>query len=121
MPESLGDQYDPLAEHLDDPYSFYARAQREMPVFFSSKLGIWVVTRLADMKKVLRDWRTFSSANTLRPLQPLSMDVLPILFGGYPLVPVFLVMATAAVCRRVRARPAGSGQALPHPAGRCPS
>jgi len=92
MPESLGDQYDPLAEHLDDPYPFYARAQREMPVFFSSKLGIWVVTRLADMKKVLRDWRTFSSANTLRPLQPLSMDVLPILFGGYPLVPVFLVM-----------------------------
>jgi len=92
MPESLGDQYDPLAEHLDDPYPFYARAQREMPVFFSSKLGIWVVTRLADMKKVLRDWRTFSSVNTLRPLQPLSMDVLPILFGGYPLVPVFLVM-----------------------------
>jgi cytochrome P450 len=92
MSESLGDEYDPLGRHLDDPYQFYTRAQREMPVFFSSRLGMWVVTRLADVKKVLRDGRTFSSVNGLRPLEPLSMEVLPIIFSGYPLVPVFLVM-----------------------------
>jgi cytochrome P450 len=92
MPEPLGDQYDPLDKHLDDPFPFYSQAQREMPVFYSSKLGLWMVTRLADVKEVLRDGQTFSSANALRPLKPLSMDVLPILFGGYPLVPVFLVM-----------------------------
>jgi cytochrome P450 len=109
MSESLGDQYDPLDKHLDDPYPFYTRAQREMPVFFSSKLGIWVVTRLADVKKVLRDGQTFSSANALRPLKPLSMDVLPILFGGYPLVPVFLVMDGEQHMRRRQPFAAGFG------------
>jgi cytochrome P450 len=92
MSESLGDQYDPFGRHLDDPYPFYLRAQREMPIFFSSKLDVWVVTRLADVKKVLRDELTFSSVNTLRPLAPFSSQVFPILFGGYPLVPVFVVM-----------------------------
>ncbi|MGH3373867.1 MAG: cytochrome P450 [Actinoallomurus sp.] len=92
MSESLGDEYDPMGRHIDDPYDFYTRAQREDPVFFSSRLGVWVVTRMADVKKVMRDGRTFSSVNNLRPLEPLSMEVLPIIFSGYPLVPVFLVM-----------------------------
>lgn len=92
MAEALGAEYDPLGTHMDDPYDFYQRAQREEPVFFSSRLGVWVVTRMADVKKVMRDGRTFSSVNNLRPLEPLSMDVLPIMFSGYPLVPVFLVM-----------------------------
>jgi cytochrome P450 len=92
MPEYLGDEYDPLGKHIDDPYDIYTRSQREAPVFYSSKLGVWVVTRMADVKNVLRDGRTFSSVNNLRPLQPLSMEVVPILFSGYPLVPVFLVM-----------------------------
>jgi len=92
MTESLGDEYDPLGKHLDDPFPFYARAQREMPVFFSSKLGVWIVTRMEDVRRVLREERTFSSVNSLRPLEPLSMEVLPVLFSGYPLVPVFVVM-----------------------------
>jgi cytochrome P450 len=109
MPESLGERYDPLDEHLDDPFPFYSQAQREMPIFFSPKLGVWVVTRLADVKKVLRDGQTFSSANALRPLKPLSMDVLPILFGGYPLVPVFLVMDGEEHTRRRQPFAAGFG------------
>jgi len=109
MSESLGEQYDPLGGHFDDPFPFYARAHREMPVFFSEKLGIWMVTRLADVKKVLRDAKTFSSANALRPLKPLSMDVLPILFGGYPLVPVFLVMDGEEHMRRRQPFAAGFG------------
>lgn len=109
MSESLGDQYDPLDGHFDDPYPFYARAHREMPVFFSARLGIWMVTRHADVKRVLRDAKTFSSANALRPLKPLSMDVLPILFGGYPLVPVFLVMDGEGHMRRRQPFAAGFG------------
>jgi cytochrome P450 len=92
MHDILGDEYDPLGKHLADPYPFYARAQREKPIFYSSRLGAWVVTRLAEARKVLRDEETFSSINVLRPLAPLSPEVLPILFGGYPLVPVFVVM-----------------------------
>ncbi len=109
MPESLEDEYDPLGIHLDDPYSFYARAQREKPVFFSSKLGVWVVTRLTDVKKVLRDGQTFSSVNGLRPLEPISMEVLPILFSGYPLVPVFLVMDGEEHAQRRQPWAAGFG------------
>ena len=90
--EALGDQYDPLGQHLADPYPFYKHAQRETPIFYSSSLGLWVVTRLAEAKKVLRDGQTFSSVNVLRPLAPLSPQILPVLFGGYPPVPVFVVM-----------------------------
>ncbi len=83
-PETLGEQYDPLGVHLDDPYPFYARAQRQAPIFFSPKLNAWVVTRMRDVKKVLRDGKTFSSCNTLRPFTPLSPKVDELLAAGYP-------------------------------------
>jgi cytochrome P450 len=82
--ESLGDLYDPLGSHLGDPYPFYARARRAERVFFSPVLNAWVVTRLADVQKVLRDWGTYSSANALRPFSPLSPKVHAELAKGYP-------------------------------------
>src|SRR4051794_22930562 len=102
MPESLGDLYDPLGAHLDDPYPFYTRARRETPIFFSPALNAWVVTRMADVKKVLRDGETFSSANTLRPFSPLSPEVYPILAEGYPQTNSMITLDGAAH-RRQRA------------------
>jgi cytochrome P450 len=84
-PETLGEQYDPLGVHLDDPYPFYARAQRQTPIFFSPRANAWVVTRLRDVKKVLRDWQTYSSCNSLRPPVPLSPKVDEVLAGSSPL------------------------------------
>lgn len=86
------DQYDPLGDNLDDPDRFQQAAQHPVPVYFSPKLNAWIASRLADVKQVLRDGQTFSCANVLRPLTPLSSRVLPILFAGYPMVPVFRVM-----------------------------
>jgi cytochrome P450 len=83
-PETLGEQYDPLGVHLDDPYPFYAHARRQAPIFFSPKANAWVVTRLRDVKKVLRDAKTYSSCNSLRPPAPLSPKVDEILTSVYP-------------------------------------
>jgi len=89
-PGSIGELYDPLGVHLDDPYPFYALARREDPVFFSPKADAWVVTRLRDIKAVLRDGNTYSSCNSLRPLTPLSPKVQELLATGYPEVPNFV-------------------------------
>jgi cytochrome P450 len=86
IPESLGEQYDPLGVHMADPYPFYTHARRSAPIFFSPRLDAWVVTRMADVKKVLRDGKTFSSVNSLRPFAPLSPSVYEVLATGYPQV-----------------------------------
>lgn len=91
-PESLGELYDPLDVHLDDPWQFYTRAQRAAPIFFSPTLKAWVVTRLAEVKKVLRDGQTYCSSNVLRPLSPFSLRVVPVLARGYSLEPPLLVL-----------------------------
>ncbi|HEU5160885.1 MAG TPA: cytochrome P450 [Streptosporangiaceae bacterium] len=92
MSESLGDLYDPFGTHMDDPWPFYTRAQRETPIFFSPVLKAWVLTRLDDVRKVLRDGKTYSSANVLRPLAPFSPRVFPVLASGYPMVPPLLML-----------------------------
>jgi cytochrome P450 len=102
MPESLGDLYDPLGAHLDEPYPFYTRARREAPIFFSPVLNAWVVTRMADVRKVLRDGETFSSANVLRPFAPLNQGVPLILAQGYPLT-ASMITADGEEHRRQRA------------------
>ncbi|MBT2227878.1 cytochrome P450 [Nonomuraea sp. NEAU-A123] len=99
---SLGDLYDPLRAHHFDPYPFYARARREEPLFFSPVIGAWVVTKMADVRTVLRDGRTFSSANTLRPYTPFPPAVLEELAKGFPQREAFITMDGEAH-RRLRA------------------
>ncbi|MFD0855467.1 hypothetical protein ACFQ07_24710, partial [Actinomadura adrarensis] len=89
---ALGEEYDPLGVHLGDPWDFYARAQRAAPIFYSPKLKAWVVTRYADVKRVLRDGSTFSSENVLRPVAPFTLRAVPILAKGYPLEPPVLML-----------------------------
>ncbi|WP_162642187.1 cytochrome P450 [Streptosporangium sp. 'caverna'] len=89
---SLGDLYDPLRAHLSDPYPFYERARREEPLFFSPVVGAWVVTKMADARVILRDGRTFSSANTLRPYTPFPPAVLEELSKGFPLRETLITM-----------------------------
>ncbi|MGW0802428.1 cytochrome P450 [Nonomuraea sp. NPDC002799] len=99
---SLGDLYDPLRTHLHDPYPLYERARREEPLFFSPVIGAWVVTKMADVRTVLRDGRTFSSANTLRPYTPFPPAVLEELAKGLPPRELFITMDGEAH-RRLRA------------------
>lgn len=82
--QSPGELFDPLGEHLQDPYPFYARARAEEPVFFSERFGTWVVTRYQDVRMVLSQPEVFSSANALRPMTMLYPETIAELQKGYP-------------------------------------
>lgn len=61
--------FDPF--DLNDPFPFYAYARAEAPVFYSDKIGYWVVSRYADIKAVFENWQTFSSENAQAPVRPM--------------------------------------------------
>jgi cytochrome P450 len=107
MSGSLGELYDPLGVHLDDPYPFYTRARRAERVFFSPVLGAWVVTRLADVRRVLRDEDTYSSANALRPFTPFPPAVYAELARAYKRGPAYIT-TDGEQHRRLRA-PSAAG------------
>lgn len=84
----LGALYHPLeGEQLENPYPFYARARQEEPIFFSSDLGAWVVTRYEDVQTVLNQAEIFSSKDALHPVVTLPPAVLAELRKGFPPVP----------------------------------
>ena len=63
--------FDPFGEaFLADPYPEFARFVTAAPVFWSPVLCYWVVSRYADCKRVLREYGTFSAANSLAPVTP---------------------------------------------------
>jgi cytochrome P450 len=63
--------FDPFGEtFLADPYPEFARLRTAAPVFWSPVLRYWVVSRYADCKRVLREYSTFSAANSLAPVTP---------------------------------------------------
>src|SRR5271163_4051170 len=57
---------------LADPYPLYARLRQEAPVYFDPFLHTWVVTRYADVLKVLM---TFSADRTPSPEQLSAMGM----------------------------------------------
>lgn len=76
-------EYDPFHEPvLADPYPFFAHARAEAPVFYSPAIDHWVVARYEDVKAALLDPATFSAANTIAPITPLSEEAVRILREG---------------------------------------
>ena len=66
------ERFDPFHDpYLADPYPFFAKARAATPVFYSSDLDYWVVTRYHDIQQIFQTPRLFSAANTLAPLQPI--------------------------------------------------
>jgi cytochrome P450 len=102
MHSRLGERYDPAGEHLDDPYPLYEQARRDEPVFYSPRLGAWVVTSYNDVDAVLRDPATFSSVNSLRSGRHLYPATVTELGAGYPPMPDH-VTSDGEVHRRLRA------------------
>jgi cytochrome P450 len=84
MVSELAASFDPLGTHHEDPYSFYAQARRDEPVFYSPRLDAWVVTRFSDVDAILKDPVGFSSVNSLRPIRNLYPATLAVLATGYP-------------------------------------
>ena len=58
--------FDP--EVIADPFPAYAQLRAEAPVHHSEDDGLWVISRYADVLRVLRDPHTFSSARGMGAL-----------------------------------------------------
>lgn len=63
--------FDPFEDgYQQDPPEYVRWAREQEPIFYSPKLGYWVVTRYDDIKAIFRDNLTFSPANALERLTP---------------------------------------------------
>jgi cytochrome P450 len=60
--------FSPTRDHLEDPYSFYARARDDEPVFFTPELAMWCVSRHEDVSAILGDPVMFSSRDAMPDL-----------------------------------------------------
>lgn len=86
---SIGERFNPLSqEQLENPYSFYANARREEPVFYSPAFHMWVVTRYCDARAVLSNPTAFSSRRTIDPIVPIAPAAYAALAAGPAPVPV---------------------------------
>ncbi|MFN8221886.1 MAG: cytochrome P450 [Gaiellales bacterium] len=75
--------YDPFHDPLlSDPYPFFALAREHAPVFHATGIDHWVIARHEDVKAILLDPETFSAANTIAPIVPLSSKAQRILRDG---------------------------------------
>ncbi len=64
-------QFDPFEDaYQQDPPAYVKWSRQEEPVFFSPKLGYWVVTRYDDIKAIFRDNITFSPSIALEKITP---------------------------------------------------
>lgn len=64
-------EFDPFEDgYQQDPPEYVRWAREQEPIFYSPKLGYWVITRYDDIKAVFRDNLTFSPSNALEKITP---------------------------------------------------
>ena len=85
--EKIGEEYQPFVNpQLSDPYSFYDFARKEEPIFYSSVLNGYVVTRYEDIMTILKDPVTYSSKDNLQPIGEYTKETIDVLRTGFPFV-----------------------------------
>ncbi len=63
--------FDPFGDgYQQDPPEYLRWAREQAPVFYSPKLGYWVVSRYEDVKAIFRDNETFSPSIALEKITP---------------------------------------------------
>lgn len=63
--------FDPFEDgYQQDPPEYVRWAREQEPIFYSPKLGYWVITRYAEIKAVFRDNIAFSPSNALEKITP---------------------------------------------------
>jgi len=77
---NFDDSFDPL--DLSNPYPLLEQARNEQPIFYSSDIDYWVVTRYEDIKAIFRDHNTYTAENTITPIVPFSDAVKAMLDDG---------------------------------------
>jgi cytochrome P450 len=50
-----------------DPAGLFTRVRDEAPVFFYPPLGVWMISRRADVEPNITDWRTLSNSGNFDP------------------------------------------------------
>jgi cytochrome P450 len=62
------------------PYDYYARMHADAPVHFDARMGLWLITRHADITAAAQQWESFSSCIDMRrdvsPVDPSASDEL---------------------------------------------
>jgi len=90
------------AEYLNNPYPIFAKAREAAAAFYNAEIDHWIVTRYADIRRILLSPAIFSAANALAPLtEPCPMAKAALKEGGYKPVAV-LVNADAPAHTRAR-------------------
>lgn len=65
--------------YQNDPAACLRWSREDEPVFYSPKLGYWVVTRYADVRAIFRDNVTFSPSIALEKITPVSQEAQDVL------------------------------------------
>ena len=74
------DAFDPFeGEYQADPAEALRWSRDQLPVFFSAKLGYWIVTRYDDIKSVFRDNLLYSPRNVLEKISQGTPEAMKIL------------------------------------------
>lgn len=78
-------EFDPFGDsYQQDPPEYVRWAREQEPVFYSPKLGYWVVTRYDDIKAIFRDNQTFSPSIALEKITPTGPEANDVLASyGY--------------------------------------
>ncbi len=78
-------EFDPFGDgYQQDPPEYVRWAREREPVFYSPKLGYWVVTRYDDIKAIFRDNITFSPSIALEKITPTGPEANAVLASyGY--------------------------------------
>lgn len=85
--EKVADKYQPFVNpQLSDPYQFYDFARKEEPIFYSSVLNGYVVTRYKDIVNILKDPAKFCSKDNLQPIGEYTKETIDVLRTGFPFV-----------------------------------
>lgn len=73
-------EFDPFeAPYQLDPAEALRWSREQEPVFYSPRLGYWVVSRYDDIKAIFRDNHTFSPSIALEKITPASDEALAVL------------------------------------------
>jgi cytochrome P450/ferredoxin-NADP reductase len=68
-------EFDPFSDgYQQDPPEYVRWSREQEPVFWSPKLGYWVVTRYDDIKAIFRDNLTFSPSIALEKITPTGAE-----------------------------------------------
>ena len=79
--------FDPYTDaYMENPSELLRWAREQQPVFYSPRLGYWVITRYESIKNVFRDPHTYSPSIALESTEPPTEEMLAILKSyGYAL------------------------------------